>query len=78
MIVSNIKSLTDRDIAKEFIHYQNSPISEWNINHEMNCHPSIIVIDSSGNEVIGDVQYIDGNNVKIKFSGAFSGKAVMR
>ncbi|MCM8710546.1 siphovirus ReqiPepy6 Gp37-like family protein [Clostridium sp. SYSU_GA19001] len=60
-----------------FIYTQIAPISVWNINHNLNKRPSVTIIDSSGNTVIGDVQYIDENNVKITFSSAFAGNAYL-
>lgn len=49
--------------------------NEWKITHNLNKYPSVSVVDSSGNVVHGDVQYVDTNTVILKFKGAFSGKA---
>jgi hypothetical protein len=51
--------------------------SIWNVTHGLNKHPSVIVIDSAGTVVIGDIQYIDANNLILTFTGAFSGKAYL-
>jgi hypothetical protein len=51
--------------------------SIWNVTHGLNKHPSVTVIDSAGTVVIGDIQYIDANNLILTFTGAFSGKAYL-
>jgi hypothetical protein len=56
---------------------QNSASAQWNINHNLECHPSVTIVDSSGREVWGDVQYIDQNNVQLNFQSAFGGKAYL-
>ena len=45
-----------------------------NIKHNLNKYPSVIVIDSAGTEVKGDINYIDKNNITINFSADFTGK----
>lgn len=62
---------------KNFIYNQNMPNSQWTINHNLNKYPSVTVIDSSGNKVIGDVEYIGTNNLIITFSSPFGGTAVL-
>jgi hypothetical protein len=39
--------------------------------------PSVTVIDSGDNIVIGDTEYISNNQLKILFTGAFTGKAYL-
>ncbi len=60
-----------------FTHEQTTPSDTWNINHNLAKFPSPIVVDSSGNEVIGEVQHPDSDNLIITFSAAFSGKAYL-
>ncbi len=62
---------------KNYIYIQGVASDEWVINHNLEKYPSVSVIDSSGSEVIGDVEHIDANNLKIKFAGGFSGKATL-
>ena len=49
----------------------------WNITHPLGGFPSVTVVDSANNVVVGDVKYIDDENVELTFSGAFSGKAYL-
>lgn len=58
-----------------FVHYQMTTATEWTITHNKNTYPSVTVIDSTETVVFGDVQYVDLNSLKIKFTAAFSGKA---
>ena len=62
---------------KNFVYTQGAPASTWNVNHNLNKFPSVSVVDSANNDVIGDVQYVDVNNLTITFSSSFSGKAYL-
>ena len=62
---------------KNYLHIQNIASDVWEINHDLKKFPSVTVIDSAGSEVIGDIEYIDTDNVRIKFAGSFSGKATL-
>jgi len=62
---------------KNYVHDQGTPATEWNIEHKLGKKPSVVVYDSAGTEVIGDIKYIDDDNVRISFSAAFSGKATL-
>lgn len=46
------------------------------VSHNMEKYPSVFIKDSSGDEVQGDVEHIDQNNLIIRFSAPFSGEAV--
>ncbi|EMS72153.1 hypothetical protein CTER_1917, partial [Ruminiclostridium cellobioparum subsp. termitidis CT1112] len=63
------------DIDKNYVHVQLVPASEWLINHNLHKYCSVIVVDSADSVVIGDIQYIDQDNVKLTFTAAFAGKA---
>jgi hypothetical protein len=43
------------------------------VQHNLGKFPSVTVINSAGDEVEGDVSYIDQNSLTVGFSGAFSG-----
>ena len=88
----NISNPVDGDILKyesgEWINspigadlnftYNQSPASAvWTINHNLNKFPNYTVIDSSGDEVEGDVTYINNNQLTLTFSAAFSGTAYL-
>lgn len=51
--------------------------ASWAISHGMNKYPSVSIIDSSGASIVGDVSWVDLNNVTINFSGAIAGEAYL-
>lgn len=62
---------------KTFIFNQAVASTEWQISHGLNKYPSVMIVDSGNNVVVGDIEYIDKNNVKCIFSSAFSGSAYL-
>lgn len=64
-------------LDSHYAHVQSSPSSVWVINHELGKYPSVTVVDSSGTEVVGDVEYLSVSSVRVTFTGAFSGKAYL-
>lgn len=60
---------------KNFVHNQITPQSQWNITHNLNKFPSVVVVDSGNTVVIGNVEYLDKDSIQITFSAGFSGKA---
>jgi hypothetical protein len=56
---------------------QSSPSDTWTINHTLSGKPSVTVVDSGGNIIIGDVQYISNTQVVITFTAPFSGSAYL-
>src|SRR5664280_210411 len=60
-----------------FIHTQILPLSTWTITHHLGAYPSVTVVDSGGNTVIGQVTYLSTNALKIVFNASFSGKAYL-
>lgn len=60
-----------------FIKAQNIPAISWTITHNLDKYPSVTVVDSAGSVVYGDIQYISRDEIKVTFSGAFSGTAYL-
>ncbi len=56
-------------------HLQASAAAEWLVAHGLGKYPSATVVDSAGDQVEGDVRFIDANTLLITFSAAFSGRA---
>ena len=59
-----------------YIHYQTSVSSEWNIHHDLQFTPNIIVVDLNGNVVEGDYKY-NGNTIIATFSQDIAGAAYL-
>ena len=58
-------------------HPQGVASSVWTITHNLNKVPNVKVIDSTGNQVYGDVKIENMNIVTVSFGGAFSGIAYL-
>lgn len=67
----------DLEPAQEYIYEQAEPSNEWVIEHNLNTHPSITVVDDSGNVVDGDWNYRDSNTIVLNFTAPFSGVAYL-
>lgn len=58
--------------------YAQGPASAtWMVTHNLGKFPSVTVVDSAGEEVEGDVQYLDNNSLRLVFSAAFTGNAYL-
>ena len=62
---------------KNYTHTQTIASAEWEIVHNLNKYPTVAIIDSAGDEVIGDIKYNSINKITISFSGAFKGSATL-
>lgn len=60
-----------------YLHDQQDVLSLWAINHNLHRYPSIIAMDLDGNEILGDISYIDTDNLTITFTPATAGKAYL-
>ena len=60
---------------EHYTHTQNTSASVWIVNHNLGKNPAVSIVDTGGNEVIGDVLYININSLTLTFSAPFSGKA---
>lgn len=47
----------------------------WKVVHNLGKRPAVTVVDSAGTAVIGEVDYLDDNTVRLTFCAAFSGAA---
>jgi len=60
-----------------FVHNQMVPSAIWTISHNLGGFPAITVVDSSGRQVEGSVEYVDLNTLVVTFEGSFAGQAYM-
>ena len=65
------------NLSKSFTFNQGVPSASWEIVHSLGTYPTIAIVDSSGNLVVGGVHYDSLDQVTLTFSGAFSGIAVL-
>lgn len=57
---------------------QNAAASVWVINHGLNSFPSVDILDPANQQLFGQVDYVDDDNVTITFSSPESGTAFLR
>tara|TARA_R110001606_G_scaffold384658_1_gene547696 strand:+ start:20419 stop:21558 length:1140 start_codon:yes stop_codon:yes gene_type:complete len=58
-----------------YIHDQGMPNVVWAVNHNLNKYPSAAAVDTANTVVMGQIEYIDLNNLTITFNASFSGEA---
>ena len=59
------------------VHDQASASATWTITHNQGRYPSVDIIDSAGNHVIGDIKHNSINQLVATFDNAFAGKAII-
>ena len=64
-------------LDKSYKHTQIQASKTWNIKHDLKKIPSVTIIDSGGNEVIGDIKLLSENELVITFTYEFSGSAIL-
>jgi hypothetical protein len=65
------------DDDEPFVYRQEIPASSAVITHNLGFNPTIVTTTLAGEEIIGDIDYIDVNTVQISFSVPFSWIAIM-
>ena len=63
--------------TETFTFSQGVPAAVWTINHTLEKHPSITVVSTANQVVIGDAAYTSTSQVVITFAEAFAGKAYL-
>lgn len=62
---------------KHYTHDQGLPALVWTVQHGLDKYPTVAVTDTSDTVVVGEVTYIDVNNLTITFNASFSGEAYL-
>ena len=60
-----------------YVHDQLSSSEIWTINHNLGKYPSVTIVDSANSWVIGEVTYINENQLMVQFTATFAGKAYL-
>ena len=63
------------DVA--YTHNQISASREWLVCHNLGKHPSVTVVDSASTVVVGDIAYLNTEELIISFTSEFSGRAFL-
>jgi hypothetical protein len=59
----------------KYVHNQLSPSAVWLVFHGLGGFPNVTAIDSSFKEIVGDLEYLDLNSLKITFASSTGGQA---
>lgn len=70
-----IEQIEHVGVDQNYVHNQIAAASTWNVNHNLYKFPSVMIVDSAGTVIQGEIQHIDTNNLIITFTSEFSGKA---
>lgn len=62
---------------KHFTFVQSTPAQVWTITHNLGKNPSVSVADTAGSWVVGQVDYINNNELRITFNAPFPGEAYL-
>lgn len=77
----SVGPITTADLSdgiKPYVHQQLMPSSEWVVNHQLaNAHPTVVVVDSAGTHMVGEVIYESTSQLRIRFSVEFGGTATI-
>ena len=63
--------------SKTYVFEQGIAAESWDIVHNLNKYPSVTVIDSAGDQVFANLNYVDENELVLNFGAEFSGKAYL-
>lgn len=69
--------LIGKSEISSYVHTQGVASTIWYIKHNMKYYPNVSIVDSGGSVMIGNIQYIDNNNIIATFSNGFSGNAYL-
>lgn len=61
--------------SKTYVHTQSENSTTWEVEHNLDKYPSVTVVDTGDNILYTEVEYIDKNNLEIRFVASTSGKA---
>lgn len=63
--------------TRRHVHDQGAVSDHWVIDHTLGGYPSVMVVDTAKNVVIGEITYNSTTQVVVDFSAAFSGYAYL-
>lgn len=69
--------LQDLSVKTNYVHEQQVASQTWVVTHNMGKRPSVTIVDTADDEVIGQVKFNSDNQLTIYFSSPISGKAYL-
>lgn len=77
LVHENFYTFSYTDSDKAFVFNQGQPSAEWVITHNLQKQPSVTVVDSSGDLIMGSLTYNSENQLTLNFSRTVTGKAYL-
>lgn len=65
------------NLGGTYVHTQDTASNTWVINHNLEYYPNVQIVDSAGNDVVGNYQFVNSNVVVATFTDPFAGKAYL-
>jgi len=65
------------NLGGTYVHTQDVASNTWVINHNLDYYPNIEIVDSAGNDVVGNYQFVNANILVATFTDPFAGKAYL-
>lgn len=72
-----LTQVLDRLTPQRYIHPQSTPDNVWTITHNLGLLPQVTIMNSAGQVVEGDINYISNDVVELTFVAQFSGIAIL-
>lgn len=72
-----VKLSTNAGNTRRHVHNQGVAATEWVVTHTLGGRPSVMVVDSAGTVVVGEVQYDSNTQITVSFTVPFSGFAYL-
>lgn len=63
--------------AFQFVHDQAVASAGWTITHSLGGFPNVTIVDTNGEQIEADIDYLDNNTLQVNFSTATAGKAYL-
>lgn len=70
-------SFIEKSRISGYVHDQIAASRVWVINHTLDKYPAVAIVDTAGNLVGGDIEYVSKSRIIATFSAEFSGKAYL-
>lgn len=61
-----------------YTHHQTVPAATWVIDHHMSLIPLVVLVDSTGQQMIAEIQYPNDQTIVVVHSAPYTGTAYLR
>lgn len=65
-----------RSISSTYTHSQSSPSNTWTVDHNLGRYPNVAILDSTLQEIEGQIDHISINSLTITLNSSITGTAI--